>query len=198
MIHAGQHAAEQFAVVDHASDRNAAEADAVIAALAADQARTLRVAARGMIGERDLERGIDRFRSGIAKEDVIEARWRERRDAACKFEGLRMSELERWGVVQRRSLLGDCLVDRRAAMSGVRAPHASGTVDDAAPVGREIMHVLGASQHARCALESAIGGERHPVRRQIVRRCELPEGLLNVQGERPLCGCGGKRVHPIT
>ena len=37
MIDAGQQRAEEFAVVDDAADRNAAEADAVIAALAADQ-----------------------------------------------------------------------------------------------------------------------------------------------------------------
>ena len=37
MIDAGEQRAEEFAVVDDAADRNAAEADAVIAALAADQ-----------------------------------------------------------------------------------------------------------------------------------------------------------------
>ena len=37
MIDAGEQRAELFAVVDDAADRNAAEADAVIAALAADQ-----------------------------------------------------------------------------------------------------------------------------------------------------------------
>ena len=37
MVDAGQQRAEEFAVVDHAADGNAAEADAVIAALAPDQ-----------------------------------------------------------------------------------------------------------------------------------------------------------------
>jgi hypothetical protein len=37
MVDAGQQRAEELAVVDDAADRNAAEADAVIAALAADQ-----------------------------------------------------------------------------------------------------------------------------------------------------------------
>ncbi len=39
MVDAGEERAEVLAVVDHAADRNAAEADAVIAALAADEAR---------------------------------------------------------------------------------------------------------------------------------------------------------------
>ena len=42
MIDAGQQRAERLAVVDDAADRDAAEADAVIAALAADEARALR------------------------------------------------------------------------------------------------------------------------------------------------------------
>jgi hypothetical protein len=46
MIDAGQQRAEELAVVDHAADRNAAEADAVIAALAADQALARPVRAR--------------------------------------------------------------------------------------------------------------------------------------------------------
>ena len=43
MVDAGQERAEELAVVGHAADRDAAEADPVIAALAADQAlaRTL-------------------------------------------------------------------------------------------------------------------------------------------------------------
>ena len=42
MIDARQHRAERLAVVGEAADRHAAEADAVIAALAADEARALR------------------------------------------------------------------------------------------------------------------------------------------------------------
>jgi hypothetical protein len=38
VVDAGQHRAEGLAVVGHAADRDAAEADAVIAALAADEA----------------------------------------------------------------------------------------------------------------------------------------------------------------
>ena len=41
MIHAGQHGAEGASVVDHAADGDAAEAHAMIAALAPDEARAL-------------------------------------------------------------------------------------------------------------------------------------------------------------
>src|SRR6516162_8476621 len=49
--------------VDDAADRDAAAADAVIAALALDQPGPLSFAASPMIGERDLERGVDRLRA---------------------------------------------------------------------------------------------------------------------------------------
>ena len=45
MVDAGQQRAEQLAVVDDAADRDAAEADAVIAALAADEAGAAALAA---------------------------------------------------------------------------------------------------------------------------------------------------------
>ena len=45
MIDAGEQRAEEFPVIDDAADRNAAEADAVIAALAADQTGARAVAA---------------------------------------------------------------------------------------------------------------------------------------------------------
>ena len=44
------------------------------------------------------------------------------------------------------------------------------------------MHVLGADDHARTALERAVCGERHPVSVKIVRRRDWCAGVLNVQG----------------
>ena len=82
MIDAGQQRAELLAVGDDAADRDAAEADAVIAALAADQPHARGVAAHIVIGERDLERGVDRLRAGIAEEHVVEIAGRQRGDAA--------------------------------------------------------------------------------------------------------------------
>ena len=88
VIDAGEQRAEELPVGDDAADRDAAEADAVIAALAADQARARAFAADVVIGERDLERGVDRLRAGIAEEHVVEVGRRERRDAARQLERL--------------------------------------------------------------------------------------------------------------
>src|ERR1051325_5420452 len=63
VIDAGEKRAEEFAVVDDAADRNAAEADAVIAALAANQAGAAAFAADIVIGQRAFERGVDRLRA---------------------------------------------------------------------------------------------------------------------------------------
>ena len=101
VIDAGQQRAEHLAVVDDAADRGAAEADAVIAAFAADQAAAGALAVDLMIGQRDLERGIGGLRSGIAEEHVIEAGGREVGDAAGELEGLRNAELERRRIVER-------------------------------------------------------------------------------------------------
>ncbi|MNL73578.1 hypothetical protein D3C87_1990570 [compost metagenome] len=56
MVDAGEQRAEELAVVRHAADGDAAEADAMIAALAADQAGLGCLAADVPIGERDLQR----------------------------------------------------------------------------------------------------------------------------------------------
>jgi hypothetical protein len=63
VIDAGDQRAELLAVVDDAADRYAAEPDAVVTALAPDQADARGVAAHIVIGERDLERGVDGLRA---------------------------------------------------------------------------------------------------------------------------------------
>ena len=131
MIDAGKQRAELLAVGDHAADRGAAEADAVIAALAADQPHARGVAAHIMIGERDLERGVDRLRAGIAEEHMIEIAGRQRRDAPGQFEGLGMAELEGRREVELGRLALDRRHDRVAVMPGIGAPQAGGAVDAA-------------------------------------------------------------------
>ncbi len=168
MVDARQQRAEHLAIVDDAADRSAAEADAVIAALAADQAGAGALALDLMIGQRDLERGIGGLRSGIAEEHVIEAGGREIGDAACEFEGLRNAELERRRIIQRLGLLGDRRRNLGAAVAGIGAPHAGCGVDDLAAVDGEVMHVLGAGEQPRRLLEGPVGGERHPVRGKVV------------------------------
>ena len=95
MIDAGEQRAEEFAVVDHAADGNAAETDAVIAALAADQPLARTFAADVMVGERDFQRGVRRFRSGIAEEHLVEIAGRKFGESRRRLECARMARIER-------------------------------------------------------------------------------------------------------
>ncbi len=88
MVDAGEQRAEELAVVDHAADADAAEADAVIAALAPDQALARAVPRHVVEGERDLQRGVGGLRARIAEEHVVEIARRERGDARRQREGL--------------------------------------------------------------------------------------------------------------
>src|SRR5665213_143553 len=95
VIDTRQHGAERLAVVGEAADRHAAEADAVVAALAADEARALALALRDPVGRR------------------------ERRDPAGEFEGAWMAELKGRGEVEFGGLLLDRLDDRTAVVAGL-------------------------------------------------------------------------------
>ena len=61
MVDAGQERAEHLAIRHDAADRNAAEADPVVAPRPADEARARALPAHVEIGERYLEGGIDRL-----------------------------------------------------------------------------------------------------------------------------------------
>src|SRR5229473_1762212 len=100
---------------------------------------------------------------------MIEPGRREIGYAACELEGLRDAELERRRIIQGFGHFGDRRRDLRAAMAGIGAPHARGGVDDLAAIDREIMHVLGAGEQPRRLFEGPVGGERHPVRGEVVR-----------------------------
>lgn len=93
MIDRRQGRAEHLAVRHHATDGDAAEANAVIATHATDQALTRALAADIVIGDGDLERRIDRFRAGIGEEHVIEIAGRHGRDAGRQLESLRIAKL---------------------------------------------------------------------------------------------------------
>ena len=177
MIDAVQRRAEHLAVRHDAADRDAAEADAVIAALAPDQPHARGFAAHVVVGERDLERGVDRLRAGIAEEHVIEIARRKRRDAARKLERLGMRELERRRIVEFGGLLLDCRNDRIAVVTRVAAPHAGGAVHHGFAVHRVVVHVLRARDQSRIFLEGAVRRERHPEGFEIVRNgCDRAGG----------------------
>src|SRR5260221_2436370 len=160
----------------------------MIAALAADQAGARSLALDLVKGQRDLERGIGGFRPGIAEKYAIQPGGRELGDAACELKGLGNTELERRGIIQGFGLLGDRRRNLAAAMTGIGAPHARRGVDDLAAVDGKVMHVLGTREQPRRLLEGAIGGERHPVRGEVVRDVDgggawalvQHEGLLRI------------------
>ena len=105
MVDAGEQSAEHLSVAADAADAHAAEIDAVIAALAADQAHLGGVALGAMIGDRHLQCRLDRFRTGVGEEDVIEALGRDIDEAGCGFESLVVAHLEGAGIIERRGLL---------------------------------------------------------------------------------------------
>jgi hypothetical protein len=121
-----------------------------------------------VIGERDLERGVDRLRAGIGEEHVVETCGRERRDPARQLERLRMSELKCRRVVELGRLRADRRDDGIAIVPGVGAPKARSAVEHGAAVGRVVMHVLGARDQPRRRLERAVGRERQPVGFEVV------------------------------
>ena len=73
VVDAGEQRAEHLAVGDDAADRHTAEIDAMIAALAADQPEARAVALGAVVGDRGLQRGLNRFRAGIGEHDMLEA-----------------------------------------------------------------------------------------------------------------------------
>jgi len=66
-------------------------------------------------------------------------------------------------------------------VAGIAAPHAGGGVDDLAAVDGEIMHVLRTREQPRVFLERPVGGERHPVRGEVVRHVDGGAGRAFVE-----------------
>jgi hypothetical protein len=134
----------------------------VVAALAADQPVAPRLAARAMVGERDLERGVGRFRPRIGEEDAAEPFGGDARQPLGELEGHRVAHLESRREVHLRDLALYRLDNFRPAMTGIDAPQARGAVEHLAPFGRPVVHAFGAGKEARRLLELPVGRERHP------------------------------------
>ena len=157
-----QHRTEHLAVAHDAPDGDPAEAHAVITALAPDETGALALAAYPVVGECDLQRGVDRLGAGVAEKDVVEGLARQRHQALGQFEGQRVAHLEGGREIQRASSLGDGLDDRAAAVPGIDAPQAGLRIEHLPPLGREVVHALGTRQQSWRRLELAIGRKRHP------------------------------------
>ena len=168
VIDAGQHVSELLAVGDDAADRNAAEADAVVAALAADEPSAGTFAAGLVIAERDLERSVDRLAPRVGEEGVIEVAGCQQGEARGQLEHLGVAVLKGRRVVELGRHLLDGLDDGLAAVAGVDAEQARGGVGHLGAVGLEVVHALGAGEQARAFLEGAVGGEGHPIGLELI------------------------------
>src|SRR5437762_13900763 len=91
MVDAGEQAAKELPVGNDAADGNAAESNPVIAALTTDQTLARALAFGAMIRDCDLQRCVDRFRSGIGEENVVEIARQELNDFRGQFKGERMA-----------------------------------------------------------------------------------------------------------
>ena len=170
VVDATEHLAEHAAVGDDAAYRDAAEVDAVVAALPADQAGSGAFAARPVIGDRHLERGLHRLGPGVGEEHLVEPGWRELRQLARQFESQRMRHVEGRRIVEFGCLALNGLNDLGPVVAGIDAPQAGHAVQHLATFRRLEIHAVGACEQARRLLELAVGGERHPEGRQLFRR----------------------------
>ena len=74
----------------------------------------------------------------------------------------RVAHLKAWRVIHPRRLIGDGVGNRLAAVTGVHAPESGRAVQDAASVGRGVVHPLRFDEEPRRALERAVCRKRHP------------------------------------
>ena len=153
-----------LAVRRDAAHRDAAEAYAVVAALAPDETRARGLTARAVPGEGDLQCRVDRFRSGVGEKHVIEPLGRDFHQLVCQRERPRMTHLEGRRVVQGLELARDRLSDLPAAVSRVDAPQSRDRIEDLSPLGGPVVHAARFREQPGFRLELAVGGEGQPER----------------------------------
>ncbi len=164
VVHARQHHAIRLAVAGDTTDRDAAEADAVIAAFAADQPGAARFTARLVIGQRDLQRGIHRFGTGVGVEHMAVAMVGVLHQFFGQIKCGRVAHLEGRCEVQLADHLAHGGDDLRLRVAAGHAPQAGGAVQDAVAVNVLVVHALRRHQQPRMGLEVAVVGKWHPER----------------------------------
>ena len=196
MVDTGQQRAEIHPVLDHAADGDPAEPDAVIAALPSDQARARALADGPLVGQRDLQRGVDQLGAGVGEEGVIEVAREQVGQLRCQQERFGMAPLEAGREVELGRLGSDRLDHTRCGVARIAAPQASRGIEQPAPVGHDVVHALGTADQARVRLEMPVGGERHPERFEVVRGRLVAGEHAGSLHERPsLSGCGARAVN---
>jgi hypothetical protein len=168
VVDAGEQRPELLAVAADTAHRHAAEIDPVIAALAADEARARPLPDGALIGERNLERGFDRFRAGIGEKDVVDALRHVGDEARRELEDPGVPHLEGRRIVEFAHLPLDGLDDLRTGVAGVAAPQARGAVEHLPPVGGGVIHAVRRNHQPRRRLELPVRRERHPISFEIV------------------------------
>ncbi len=168
VIDPGQQGPELAAIADNPADRDPAETDTMIAALAPDQPGPGALPPRALVSERDLERGIDTFRARIGEEDPVEPFGHQQRDLRRRLERARMGELKGRREIKLARGLADRLDNRCAAVPGVDTPEASSGIEHLVAGAGGVMHALCRDEHPRACLEAAVVGERHPESGEIV------------------------------
>jgi hypothetical protein len=187
MVDFAQQRPECRADVGNSADRDAAEIDPVIAALAADQPHPVGLAVGDVERARHLQRGVGGLAPRIDEEAAFEAVGKNGCERLGRREGERVPHLERRRIIELAYGFGDGLDDLAPAMARVDAPQAGGAVEDRPVVRREVMHAFGPGEQARRRLILPVGGERHPpalkVRgrglRRVGHRRRLYEPLVN-------------------
>src|SRR5215213_1259572 len=157
-----------------AANGDSAESDAVIPAETSDESRARRLALRLEVGHRDLERGIDRFGSRVREEHVVQIARQHLAHTLGEREAEWMPHLEARREVERRGGFLHGPHDRLAAVPGVHAPQSRRTVENSPAVDRRVVHPARRREHARRALERAVGRERHP---ELLERYFGPEHI---------------------
>ena len=189
VVDAGELRAEPLAVVDHAADGDAAEADAMVAALAADQARTRALAADAVVGQRDLERSVHSLAAGVDEERMRHAGGGQLDERVGEVEAERVAHLEGGRELHLLDLLRHGGGDLAARVASVDTPEPGHAVEHLAALRRPVVHAAALGQQARLVLELPVGGERHP------EGLHLRAGEGGQRGRRGACVHGG---HPVS
>src|SRR5690606_32686932 len=150
------------AVVGNAADRDAAEADAVVGQLPADEHAPSALSPGAKVGQGDLQCGVHRLRSGIGEEHPVESGRGYNREALGQLEGQRVAHLEGRGKIHLTDLAAYRLGDFPPPMTCIAAPQPGRAIEYLPSLHIRVVESFGALQHSRTGLELAVGGEGHP------------------------------------